>query len=130
MRAWCAFRCGFRHSAGSKARVRLRYPPGVRPDLWFGRAALVDGVKFWLWGHVEDGRANFVDVGADDDEVVVGVGRGRQPNAGTIHRVALRATVEPEASEARVVQSDEDAIRDELATPPIGRARAFSRGGV
>ncbi len=50
--------------------------PYVKPDLFFGRTALIEGVRFWLWGFVERGRTNFVDVGAYGDEAIVGVGLG------------------------------------------------------
>jgi hypothetical protein len=55
-------------------------------DLFFGRTALVGGVRFWLWGYVDGGRTYFVDVSQDarsqdaqNSSLCMGSGEGLTP---------------------------------------------------
>jgi hypothetical protein len=61
-------------------------------DLFFGRTALVDDVRFWLWGYVENGRTYFVDLSekAGRSTICMGSGDGLSPEQYIALRYARR----------------------------------------
>ena len=50
----------------------------VGHDFFFGRTALVDGVRFWVWGIVDQGETLYVDVSEHGGRSVVSMGRGER----------------------------------------------------
>jgi hypothetical protein len=65
---------------------------GVRPDLFFGRTALVGDVRFWLWAYIDGGKTYFVDVSerAGRSTVCIGSGEGLSPEQYIALRYARR----------------------------------------
>ncbi|HWZ92812.1 MAG TPA: hypothetical protein VNW92_28295 [Polyangiaceae bacterium] len=65
---------------------------GNQRDLIFGRTAQIGGVRFWLWGYVDSGKAYFVDVSENggDMAICMGSGEGLTPEQYMALRYARR----------------------------------------